>query len=74
MRRKPDIKIAQRAFEEVIAKYGGATEASRKLGLARSGIQSWQYGDNVPGTYALQAMDQAGFDVHYILSGHRSKS
>lgn len=71
MRRKPDIKIAQRAFEEVIAKYGGTSEASRKLGLARSGITAWQHGDAVPGTYALQALDRAGMDVHYILSGFR---
>lgn len=73
MRRKPDISIAHRAFAEVIAKYGGTVEAARKLGIARSCIQSWKYGDNVPGAYALQAMDRAGFDVHYILSGFRSK-
>ena len=70
--KKADIRIGQRAAELVYAHGNGRiAKVSRRIGLDRKAVSYWNTGV-APSAYALQAMAFAGYDIYYILTGHKA--
>ena len=73
MKHKSDIQIGKRAHAELMERYGyRAAVVAAAVGCKPNQVYSWAQGA-CPSTFFLQAMAQLGLDVHYILTGHRSK-
>ena len=72
MKRKGDIEIGHRAYEELVDTFGGVRNAVKKTGIAKNTIYAWNDGSATPSGYALQAMALCGIDVLYILTGRKA--
>ena len=70
--KKADITIGQRAAELVYAHGNGRiAKEARRIGIDRKSVFYWNNGI-APSAYALQAMAFAGYDIYYILTGHKA--
>lgn len=67
--KKGDIEIGIRAAQ-LVRKHGNYADEVRRLGLRIRNIYDWEHGAT-PSGYALQSLALHGYDVHYILTGHR---
>lgn len=72
-KRKGDIEIGQRAYDEVCRVFGSAYKAAKITRLKKRLFYYWQDG-GTPGGYALAVMHYHGCDVLYILTGKRQKT
>ena len=68
--KKANIEIGQRAAESVIV-HGNIAKECRRIGISKKCVFQWVHGV-APSAYALQAMAFAGYDIHYILTGHKT--
>ena len=74
-KRKADIKVGERAIEEIgkifdISKHGGMTRASKAIGCSKNTIYEWGAG-RTPETIYLIRLHYLGADVIYIMTGVR---
>lgn len=70
-KRKPQIEIGKRAFEEVYRIWNTQSEAKKALGVRGRGlIYDWSQG-MAPSAMYLQRLHYCGADVIYILTGMR---
>lgn len=68
---KGDIKIGQRAFEEIQRLFPTVIIASSRSGCSKQAIYAWRDG-NTPDGLNLARLHYAGADVIYILTGKRT--
>ena len=70
-KRKPQIEIGKRAFEEVYRVFGAKSKAEKAIGISsRRLIYDWSQGV-APSAMYLQRLHYCGADVIYILTGMR---
>ena len=69
-KRKGDILIGQRAWEEVIRLFPTMTSAAKAFGCDRKEFNEWYHG-RTPGGMNLARLHYLGGDVIYVLTGKR---
>jgi hypothetical protein len=72
-KKKADIDIGRRAFEEVQRIFPTQKEAARRLGVDRKMVNYWFHG-GTPNGLVLARLHYARADVLYILTGKKSKA
>ena len=72
-RKKGDIEIGRRAYEEVLRIFKFPTKARRVMRLSKNIIYEWNEG-KTPGGQHLAILHYHGCDVMYILTGKRNIS
>ena len=76
-KRKADIEVGKRAFEELdrifnLSKYGGIIKATNSIGCDRKIVYGWESGAT-PETFYLIRLHYLGADVIYIMTGVRNR-
>ena len=69
---KGDIEIGKRAAEEARRIFPSVADASKRMGIGRKAVYSWERDGIVPGGFYLAKLYYAGADVIYILTGRRT--
>ena len=70
-KKKTNIEIGQRAYEEVCRVFGNANKAAYQMCVAKQTIYDWRDG-SAPGCNYLVLLHHFGCDVIYILSGRKN--
>lgn len=71
-RRKGDLEIGYRAFEEVKRLFPDVKNGVRRMHVSKNAVYGWKDG-GTPGALMLARLHYAGADVIYILTGKRSE-
>ena len=76
-KRKADIEVGKRAFEEInrifnLNKCGSITKVAKSIGCDKKTIYGWENG-LTPGTTYLIRLHHLGADVIYIMTGVRNR-
>ena len=76
-KRKADIEVGKRAFEELdrifnLSKYVSITKAAKSIGCDKKAIYGWENGAT-PETIYLIRLHYLGADVIYIMTGVRNR-
>ena len=71
-KKKGDIEIGRRAFEEVYRIFHNYEKAARVFGCSKRLFYAWNDGET-PGGHYLALLHYFGGDVIYILTGHRKQ-
>ena len=70
-KKKGNIQIGYRAYEEVCRIFGNGPKAAYKMCIRKNIIYEWKAG-GVPGGHYLALLHHYGCDVIYILTGRRN--
>ena len=69
-KRKAEIGIGQRMYEEILRLFPSDTEAAVAIGCNRSSLKFWRNG-STPSAMFISRLYFAGGDVLYVLTGRR---
>ena len=70
-KKKANIEIGQRAYEEICDVFGSINIAAYHMGISRRLIYDWRNG-YTPGGHYLALLHHFGCDVIYILTGRKN--